>query len=34
MLTRVDEGVPHAVAVDGDRRLIGVLFDDREQIVE
>jgi hypothetical protein len=34
MLTRVDEGVPHTVTIDGDRRLISVLFDDREQIVE
>ena len=34
VLTRVDECVPDAVAVDGDRRPVSMLLDDREQVIE
>ena len=34
VLAGVDERVADALAVDRDRRLVGVLLDDREQVVE
>jgi hypothetical protein len=34
VLTRVNERISDAVAVDRDRRPVGVLFDDRKQVVE
>jgi hypothetical protein len=30
----VDERLLHAISIDGDGRLVGVLFDDREQVAQ
>jgi hypothetical protein len=30
----IDERLAHAIAVDRDRRLVGVLLDDREQVIQ